>query len=80
MIPVCIAHVQCVPHKLYFSTNDISSKKKAPIFITTIWAKSYALLQSLVTLTAQKDKLFEEVLLVHFEPKAIRTTEVFFQV
>ena len=30
MIPVCIAHVQCVPHKLYFSTNDIASKKKVP--------------------------------------------------
>ena len=67
--------------ELYLVANDVPAEKKVPVLLSAIGAKTYALLRSLVTPTAPKDKSFEEiadVLKAHFEPKPIRAAERYY--
>ena len=55
--------------------------KKVPILLSVIGAKTYALLRSLLTPTAPKDKEFKDIkaaLESHFEPKPIRSAERYY--
>ena len=64
--------------ELYFTANDVTEDKKVPILLSVIGAKTYALLRSLLTPTAPKDKSFADIkkeLESHFEPKPNRAAE-----
>ena len=67
--------------ELYFAANDIKNEKKVPVLLSAIGAKTYALLWSLVTPAAPKDKSFKDIsdaLKEHFEPKPIKAAERYY--
>jgi len=51
-------HNLCGKITLYFQANKIADSKQIAVFLSTIGAKTYALLRNLVTLSLPKDKSF----------------------
>ena len=67
--------------KLYFAAYDVADDKKVPVLLSVIGAKTYSLLQSLVTPAAPKAKSFNDIreaLMAHFEPKPVRAAERYY--
>lgn len=67
--------------ELYFAANDIKDEKKVPVLLSAVGGKTYALLRSLVTPTAPKDKSFKDIsdaLKEHFESKPIKVAERYY--
>jgi len=65
---------------LYFQANEIADGKQDAVFLSTIGAKTYALLGNMVTLSLPKDKSFVQlvdILKEHYEPKSLVIAECF---
>ena len=57
--------------EMYFTANDIADDKQVPVLLSSIGAKTYELLRSLVAPKVPKEKTFkdiEKLLKDHFEP------------
>ena len=66
--------------ELYFSTNNITERRRVAVFLSIIGANTYSLLRDLVSPVSPKDmslKHLAEVLEKHFEPKPLIIAERF---
>ena len=62
----------------FFLANDVPSAKKAALFLSTIWARTYELLRKFLSPDPPKNKKFTElavILRLHLKPKPLVIAE-----